>query len=516
MPNGSLNGHHGNNGAMNGAVVEVKPNGRHRKRVRVAGVVPCYNRPQDVNLLLKDLSRLDVRGIDLWVVLVDNASSTPLSQTVQVPANVRVEIYRAPANTGGAGGFNTAMSRVLAGEGLSGQFEPPDFMWMLDSDVRITRRCLQRLLRVLKKDPKLFAAGSALHDHLTRTVYEIGGKLNKDNGFFYPAARGDVDRRFVVKSEYLAACSALVRREAIEATGLMPDIFIHGDDVEWFLRMAQTTGKKMVGVPDAVAFHPLWVRKFQTWVRYYTTRNAYAPIDTVGLGGLTRFRRAIVDTERALAQTMMGLDELAELHIQGLTHAAEGKTKGYGPAGGILPVIQSTKVTPFSELAKTVREELAKPGRNGRLFVHPLMLLRVVDYQLLEDQLAQLGVKITEDAYWKKRNLDTHRYTDVLKALGRAFIPPADVAIVPTGWPTSWFRGRTLIQITSDGFLVRRIHRRPVLRKAASVLWRGFKQSIRLALRPRTINELPPAPKRLASAGSTTSAAQASAPVHAS
>lgn len=463
----------------------------------MAGVIPCYNRPQDVNLLLKDLSRLDVRGIELWVVLVDNASATPLSQTVQVPPGLRVEIFRAPANTGGAGGFNTAMSRVLAGEGLSGQFEPPDFMWMLDSDVRITRRCLQRLLRVLKNDPKLFAAGSALHDQLTRHVYEIGGKLSKENGFFYPAARGDVDRRFLVKCDYLAACSALVRREAIEATGLMPDIFIHGDDVEWFLRMAQTTGKKMVGVPNAIAFHPLWVRKFQTWVRYYTTRNAYAPIDVMGYGGLTRFRRAIVDTERALAQTMMGLDELAELHVQGLTHAAEGKTKGHGPAGGILPVIQSTKVTPFSELARVVREELAKPGRNGRLFVHPLMLLRVVDFQLLEDQLAQLGVKITEDPYWKKRGLDTHRISDTLKALGRAFVPPADVAIVPTGWPTSWFRGRTLIQITSDGFLVRRIHRRPVLKKAASVLWRGFKQSVRLAFRPRTVNELPPAPKRV-------------------
>lgn len=464
-------------------------------------------------MLLKDLSRLDLRGIDLWVVLVDNASSTPLAQTVRVPANLRVEIYRAPSNTGGAGGFNTGMARVLAGEGLSAQFDPPDFLWMLDSDVRITRRCLQRLLRVLKKNPDLFAAGSALHDQLTRQVYEIGGKLSKVNGFFYPAARGDVDRRFLVKCDYLAACSALVRREAIEATGLMPDIFIHGDDVEWFLRMAQTTGKKMVGVPSAVAFHPLWVRKFQTWVRYYTTRNAYAPIDVMGYGGLTRFRRAIVDTERALAQTMMGLDELAELHIQGLTHAAEGKTKGYGPAGGIVPVIQSTKVTPFSELARVVREELAKPGRNGRLFVHPLMLLRVVDFQLLKDQLAQLGVEITEDPYWKRRGLDTHRISDTLKALARAFIPPADVAIVPTGWPTSWFRGRTLIQITSDGFLVRRIHRRPVLRKAASVLWRGLKQSVRLAFRPRTINELPPAPKRLAP---TATAAPAPSPAHVS
>lgn len=495
----------GSDGTLS-AQIELKPHppGRasRRARVRVAAVIPCYNRVADVELLLGDLGRVRAGGVDLWVVVVDNASTVPLS-TIRTPPNLRVDHLRLEKNTGGAGGFNAGMARVLKGEGLSGRFEPPDFVWMLDSDVRVTRSCLRELLRVMIAHPDIAAAGSALTDPVTGHTYEIGGKLRKLNGYFVPAARGDVDRRDLIESQYLAACSALVRRSAIERTGLMPDIFIHGDDVEWFLQMGRETKQRIVGVPRSRAYHPLWSRKFQTWVRYYTTRNAYAPIDVCGFGGMTRFYRASVDTIRAAAQAMMGLPELADLHMQGLEDALHGRTVGHGPKGGIGPIIAATKVSPFSELAPRVRAELAQPGSQGRLYFHPLLHVRQHDFRGLPEQIALLALNPSEErlAPWRHRTLADHSLRDTIKAVLRSIMMgvrgwTADVAVVPTGWPTSWFRGKVMFQVTSDGFLVRRMSRSKSFKKAIGALARGMVLATKLALRKPFFNELTPAPAR--------------------
>lgn len=492
------------------ASIEGKPRSKgrpdRRARVRVAAVVPCHNRPKDVALLLKDLSRVRRRGVDLWVVVVDNASTVPLSE-LGAPEGLRVEHLRMEENLGGSGGFNAGMSRVLRGEGMSGRYDPPDFVWLLDSDVRVSRGSLEALLTVLRASKDVAAAGSALTDPVTRVTYEIGGRLRRFNGYFVPAARGDWDRRDVVECEYLAACSALVKREAIERTGLMPEVFIHGDDVEWFIRMGKETGQRIVAVPRSRAYHPLWSRKFQTWMRYYTTRNSYAPIAARGFGGWTRFHRAVVDTVRAAAQAMMGLPELAELHLQGLEDALHGRLKGHGPRGGIAGIVSRTKVRPFAELAPAVREALSSPGSRGRLYFHPLLHVRSKDFAGMEEQIALLAVRPTdaERRSWAHRSLGQRHRLDLVAGVWRGVWSVvagwgADVAVVPTGWPTSWFRGRVLFQVTSEGFLVRRISRRRSFADAGRALVRGLGLAVRLGLRRPACNDLPVAPARMATA----------------
>lgn len=484
------------------------PSGRQRRGVhgapwRVAAVIPGFGKHRDVELLLKDLGRLDLRGIEFWAVLVDNATpNRPLSD-VAAPGHLRLEHYRLGENTGGAGGFNAGMARVLAGEGLSAEFEAPDFVWLVDSDARVSRRSLRELIRALVKHKGLCAAGSALVDTATGTCYEIGGNMSAKNGFFVPAARGDCDRGTIVRCDYLAACSALVRREAIERTGLMPDIFIHGDDVEWFLQMTRKTGKGVAGVVASRAGHPLWNRKFQTWVRYYTTRNAYAPIDVMGFGPGTRFRRALVDVLRATGQTVMGMDELAELHLKGLEDAGECRTVGHSIPGGMMPVIQSTKMRPFTQFAQAYREERAKnPG--GTTWVHPLMALRARDLPGFAQGLRDAGLqppagwrKDPRWQYWHRRSLGSHVRSDMVRAVWRALVGTKDdIAVVPTGQPSGWFRGRTLFLLTADGFQVRTVEPRGRVGAAVRTFRRGLRAAFRLRSRARTFHELPKAPVR--------------------
>lgn len=516
-PLGSDHHHAHNNGRSNGhsapanPIVGLETLTKPRRGVkgtpwRVAAVVPGFGKHKDVELLLKDFSRLDLRGIEFWVVLVDNATpNRPLSD-IPTPPNVRLEHLRLTDNTGGAGGFNAGMARVLAGEGLTGEFDPPDFLWLVDSDARVSRRSLRELIKALAKHQKLCAVGSALVDIATGVCYEIGGNMDKRNGFFVPAARGDVDRRKIIPCDYLAACSALVRREAIEQTGLMPNIFIHGDDVEWFLQMTRKTGKKVAGVVASRAGHPLWNRKFQTWVRYYTTRNAYAPIDVMGFGPTTRFRRALVDVLRATGQSIMGMDELAELHLRGLDDAGDLKTVGHAIPGGMMPIIQSTKMRPFSQFAQAMREELAKLPAGSKPYVHPLMALRASDLPGFRQALAELNLLPPSDwkthpdwKYWHHRSLGSHVRSDMSRAIWRAVVgAPNEVAIVPTGQPSGWFRGRTLFLLTADGFQVRTVNPRERVGAAITTFRRGIKAALKLRSRPRTFHTLPQAPVRKA------------------
>jgi GT2 family glycosyltransferase len=474
---------------------------------RVAAVVPCFNRPQDVELLLRDLARLqlDFKGrplIELWVILVDNASTVPLSG-IRPPPGVRLEHLRNSCNAGGAGGFNLGMSQVLSGKGLTGECGKPDFIWWLDSDARVSRRCLRELVRALVRSPHLGAVGSALCDPTTGQMWELGGHVIRGTGQIRQSQMGDVDRRLLTGADYLAACSALVRREAIEATGLLPTNFIYFDDVEWCIQCRAKTGLKVRGVPRSIAYHPPANRRFMTWGRYYIARNTFSHMNVMGMGGFKRFRRAMLEVPRAAAQMLMGLDELAELHIRGLNDALADFHKDIEPKDLLKPLGN----LPYRDLRETVRAEMTAQSdsgggdsRHGSLYVHPIIRQPMPGFEQLRAQVPDLfmehGANWPRDwKKWRKRSLQTLFVRDLCGAIWRAIMgPTADVAIVPTGWPSCWFRGKTLIQITTDGFITRRVTRRATLANAAKVCWKGILLSIRLGLHKPKTNELPKAP----------------------
>src|SRR3954464_9986669 len=98
--NGSAKPIH-NNGSHNGSATAGGGGGRPWK---VAAVIPCFNRRADLQLLLSDVARQDLRPIDgrliqLWCVIVDNASTEPLA-SIRPPHGVSVEFVRLEKNSG--------------------------------------------------------------------------------------------------------------------------------------------------------------------------------------------------------------------------------------------------------------------------------------------------------------------------------------------------------------------------------------------------------------------------------
>lgn len=471
-------------------------NGQHRPLRKVAAVIPCFNRRQDLEILLQDISRQDLRGIDLWCVVVDNASTQPLS-TIVVPDGLRVEFVRSEVNTGGSGGFNLGMSHVVSGAGLTGRLGQPEFVWWVDSDARVARTCLRELVKVLVRRPKVGAVGSGMRDIPTGHTWEVGGRINRRHGGVWPAGGGDLDLRFLVKADYIAACSALVRRVAIERAGLFPDNFIYYDDVDWSIQMARKTGFKIVGAPRSRAFHPPGNRRYVTWARYYIARNCFSHMDVMKMGNWKRFRRAWIEVPRAIGQAMMGLPELGELHLRGLADARDRKFPRIEPKN----VCANPGFIPFKKLRETVEAERGAAradGRQGSLWIHPLLKARIPGLEEFRKELLSLDYPWpkAERRLWRRRSQEGHTKRDMFNAAWRLLTgPEADVAITPTGWPTNWFRGRTIIQVTTEGVLVRKVKPFKALRDGLSAFFRGLKLCVQIGMRGPHIMPLPPAPK---------------------
>lgn len=272
-------------------------------------VVPCWNRPGELPPLLQALRGQISTDAEFSVIIVDNASEPTIQQEVEPPPGLDVRFLRLPENQGGSGGFNAGIAEAISGGA--------DLVWLLDSDAVPEPDCLTELLAALRERPDASAAGSALADPATAEPYEFGGEIDPRSGELTQHARAASDTPFEVG--YNAACSLLVRASAVRAVGLMPDLFISGDDAAWCRHLAIGFGPVLCA-PGSRVRHPHPAR-MRTLVRYYQARNGVTNSVRFGLLPIARARRVLKELLRASAQRMVGRDDLARLHLEGVRSA---------------------------------------------------------------------------------------------------------------------------------------------------------------------------------------------------
>jgi GT2 family glycosyltransferase len=410
---------------------------------RVHAVIPCFNRPADVKLLLGDLAGGEAAGYELSVVVVDNASQPRLE--VGAAEGLSVEVLRLERNEGGSGGFRAGMSRALAGDVKEGVREA---VWLLDSDVRLERGALKALLRALDRDQGLVAVGSALADPESGEVFEVGGRVSRTSGELEQPLPEGWEGRDVVEVEYAAACSLLVRREAVERAGEMGDFFLNGDDVEWCCRLRRRTGMK-VGVATASrARHPRPDR-MRTGARYYAARNCFAAMSAAMGGRAPRwlvFKRALREVGRALTMTMMGRDDLASLHVRGLRDAVRG-VRGPAPEG----TVNFEAFAPLAHLPGRLRQVLSERVRGK-------VMLRAGALADEREVRKALHAACVDPVSPERRVVAIRGAEAALVALKRLVRGPEfGVAVVAArGYPEDWLCARVMVTVAPEGFVVRR------------------------------------------------------------
>jgi GT2 family glycosyltransferase len=413
---------------------------------------------------------------DLAVLLVDNASDTPLD-TIETPPGLALTHLRLDANVGGSGGFNAGM---LAALDVTNPDDPnPDddntFLWLIDSDARVEPDALNALLDVARHEPDAAVVGSMFCEPDTGEQFELGGRVDRTTGEYTqfvptPSQLEQPDR--AVDVEYVAACSMIVRAGAARRSGLMADLFVNGDDIEWCLRLARQTGGRILACPASRVRHPK-PNRMRTWDRAYVGRNAFAVIDALGLGARTRFVRTIREVGRALAQTLVGRDDLAMLHMRSLADARYGRVNSRSDA----------TFTPFQPLDALPEELLgilcptlgSSAGGRAVEIVGEIGLNDSARERLIT-QLESLGVRV-------ERAAPTSGLSAILGALGR--LGPgrrARVAIVSArANPCDWLAGQTLVTVCPQGFAIATIRRADRACAALALLVRGLGHALALA-----------------------------------
>lgn len=235
-------------------------------RPHVAIVIVNWNKRDYLYDLLKSLGNM--ADVNCDIIVVDNAST---DDSVQILKKSFPDVFLLvnEENIGGAGGFNTGIRHAL-------KLRRYKYIWLLDNDAEVKSNTLTELVEVMENDNGIGIAGSMIINPDNKDlIVELGLNIDWNTGIVKPFMENfslsDVEE-CVYKVDYVPACSALIRTEALSKTNLMDErYFIWWDDTDLGLSI-QKIGYKIVGVTKSIVYHP--TEKDWILINYYNNRNA--------------------------------------------------------------------------------------------------------------------------------------------------------------------------------------------------------------------------------------------------
>lgn len=255
-----------------------------------------WNSAADTLRCLRALTLL--RGVQAWVMVVDNGSEPVDLERLRSGIarwGLAVELVETGENLGFGGGCNVGMRLALE--------RGAEFVWLLNNDAVPHPDALQAMLRVMARDGEVAAVGSVIYDlERPERVQTWGG-----GGVWRWAGVARHHRRPVAarRLDYLTAASILLRREALERTGLFDDdtFFMYWEDVDLCFRL-RAQGWKLAVAGDAMIWHqrssslghanPLKDYYVTASSRRFLRRYASRPRLAMTLGALGRIARRLL------------------------------------------------------------------------------------------------------------------------------------------------------------------------------------------------------------------------------
>lgn len=230
---------------------ETAPARPETGRPGVTALVLNWRRPQDTLDAVRSL--LDSHYPALSVLVIENGSGDGSADQLKQELPEGVDLLVHQENLGFAGGNNSGIQRALT--------ETTDFVFLLNSDARVTETTVDGLVAALTACPEAGAAGPAILNGTDPPVLEsLGGTVNlrtgriRHQGFGlpWPIPEEKCTPRF---TDMINGCAFMIRREAVESAGLMDErFFCYLEETDWCLRLA-TAGWPVLLVPAETVRH---------------------------------------------------------------------------------------------------------------------------------------------------------------------------------------------------------------------------------------------------------------------
>ena len=211
------------------------------EKIKVALVAPVYNRRETTLQALRSLRRIDDAGLDVQIIIVDDASPDKTGDAVRREFP-EVRVVNGDGTLHYAAGTNRGITAALENN--------PDYIVTMNDDAIYHEQFLQRLIKTAEENPRSVVGALLLLWDEPHKVFQVdfkwktlsGGWTQKENAtaFDFPSKAFEV--------EGLAGNCVLFPAEAVKECGLMDEkTFAHGwGDIQYFVRMKKNGWRLLV------------------------------------------------------------------------------------------------------------------------------------------------------------------------------------------------------------------------------------------------------------------------------
>jgi GT2 family glycosyltransferase len=193
----------------------------------IAVIVLNWNRWEETLACLQALD--EVQYTRRFAIVVDNASSDGSASRIR-EARPDVELLESDCNRGYAGGNNLGIRRALE--------RGADIVWILNNDTRADAHALSALVEAIPGSDWGMLASSLL-DPGTRHV-NVSARVDKDDQLV-PIVCAGCEAGYHT-ADALMGASLFIRREVLEAVGLLDERYFHYFEERDFVERARRSG----------------------------------------------------------------------------------------------------------------------------------------------------------------------------------------------------------------------------------------------------------------------------------
>lgn len=210
-------------------------------------ITVCYNGIADTCALIESIHKI-IHSVSYEIIVVDNASRKDEATIIKAHYPTVITL-RSQQNLGFSGGNNMGL-KIAQGR----------YLFLINNDTYFESDGLQALIDRLESNPQIGAVSPKIRfafppQHIQFAGYTQLSSITMRNepiGMRHPD-----DGRFETPhpSPYLHGAAMLIKREVIDRTGLMPEIyFLYYEELDWCTAMTRA-GYTLWYEPHCTVFH---------------------------------------------------------------------------------------------------------------------------------------------------------------------------------------------------------------------------------------------------------------------
>jgi GT2 family glycosyltransferase len=233
----------------------------------VTAVILNTNRREDTLACLESLHRQSYPNLS--IIVLDNASTDGSNEAVRAQYP-RVQIIKLEQNLGYAGNNNVGIETAVQ--------QGAQWVFVLNEDVILAEDAVSHLVSQAMEDPQVGMVGPMVYHYEHPEVIQSAGGVLTSNWLSQHAGQNEPDQGQYAQTRYvdwLSGCAILVRREAVEQSGMLDvRFFYYWEETEWCVRVRKD-GWKILFVPGSKIWHKGVQVDYKPGpnVTYYWTRN---------------------------------------------------------------------------------------------------------------------------------------------------------------------------------------------------------------------------------------------------